>query len=46
MAFNEAIKKKKIKTLEQKKEFFKDVDWFRMTKQDTEIYKSILETLE
>lgn len=46
MAFNEAIKKKQIKTLEQKKEFFKDVDWFRMTKQDLEIYKSILETLE
>ena len=37
---------KKLKTLEQKKEFFKDTDWVRMTQQDEDFWNEVFEFLK
>lgn len=45
-ALEAAIKNGKVKTVEDKKEFFKDIDWYRMTEQDNEIWDMIIEFLK
>lgn len=44
--FNRANKAGKLKTPEKKKEFFKDTDWVRMTRQDEDFWKQVLTFIE
>ena len=45
-AFNQALKAGKLKTLEQKKAFFADTDWVRMTRQDPAFWQQVIGFLE
>lgn len=44
--FNQAVRKKKIRTEAEKKEWFKDKDWDRMTRQDMDFWKQVEEFLK
>ena len=39
--FDKLTKEKKIQTLEQQKEYFKDIDWMKMVRPDEEVWKVI-----
>ena len=40
------VKKKKLKTFEQKKAFMDEKDFMRMTEQDPEVWKHIFDVME
>ena len=43
--FNQLVKEKKLKTLEQKQAFMKEKDFMRMTEQDGDVWKKIFEMM-
>ena len=45
-AFNQEIKEGRLKTLEEKQDFFKDADWDRMTAQDGAFWDEVVAFLE
>ena len=44
--YQQVVKKKKLKTEEQKKAFIARYDWNRMTEQDEKIWELIFKTLD
>ena len=44
--FNQLVKEKKIQTLQEKKDYFKDVDFFFTTNQDEKVWQEIFQFLD
>lgn len=45
-AFNQALRAGKLRTLEAKKAFLADADWVRMTRQDEDFWRQVMDFLE
>lgn len=44
--YNRLVKEKKLKTLREKQEYMDQRDWLRMTEQDPEVWKDLLDNLK